>query len=112
MVKNKCLNAINREQIKNRIHETIKQKYEEQFESPDFYLQDELFQLFRDALDRLPDPFRQVFEMSRMDGFTHKEIAEQLDVSPQTVNYRLGKALEILRHTLKDYLPVLLALLI
>ncbi|RNC64311.1 RNA polymerase sigma-70 factor [Proteiniphilum sp. X52] len=112
MVKNKCLNKINREQIKNRIHKAIKQKYEEQFESPDFYLQDELFQLFRDALDRLPDPFRQVFEMSRMDGLTHKEIAEQLDVSPQTVNYRLGKALETLRNELKDYLPVLLALLI
>lgn len=112
IVKNKCLNKINHEQIKNRIHETIKQKYEEQFEDPDFYLENELFQLFRDALERLPENFRQAFEMSRMDGFTHKEIAEQLGVSSQTVNYRLGKALEILRNELREYLPVFLAMLI
>lgn len=112
IVKNKCLNKVNHEQIKNRIHQTIKQKYEEQFEDPDFYLENELFQLFREALGRLPENFRQAFEMSRMGGLTHKEIAEKLGVSSQTVNYRLGKALDILRNDLKDYLPILLALLI
>ena len=112
IVKNKCLNKINHEQMKNRIHETLKEKYQDQFENPDFYLENELFQLFHDALDRLPENFRQAFEMSRMDGLTHKEIAEQLGVSPQTVNYRLGKALEILRKELKEYLPIFLVMLI
>lgn len=112
IVKNKCLNKTNHEQMKNRIHETLKEKYQDQFENPDFYLENELFQLFHDALDRLPENFRQAFEMSRMDGLTHKEIAEQLGVSPQTVNYRLGKALEILRKELKEYLPIFLVMLI
>ena len=37
---------------------------------------------------------------------THKEIAEKLNVSPQTVNYRIGQALKLLRIALKDYLPL------
>ena len=36
----------------------------------------------------------------------HKEIAEKLNVSPQTVNYRIGQALKLLRIALKDYLPL------
>ena len=42
---------------------------------------------------------------------THKEIAEQLGVSPQTVNYRISQALKLLRQELKDYLPLILLLL-
>ena len=38
---------------------------------------------------------------------THKEIAEKLNVSPQTINYRIGQALKILRSELKDYLPLI-----
>ena len=36
----------------------------------------------------------------------YKEIAEKLNVSPQTVNYRIGQALKLLRIALKDYLPL------
>lgn len=110
IVKNKCLNRTNREQLKLRIHESIREKYQDQFQDPDFYLENELFSLFQQALDKLPDALRQAFELSRMDGLTHKEIAEKLGVSPQTVNYRLGKALGILREELKDYLPIFLFL--
>ncbi len=111
IVKNKCLNKTNRERIKNRIQEALKEKYQELFDNPDFYFENELFELFNKALEQLPENFRQAFEMSRIDAMTHKEIAETLNVSTQTVNYRLSKALEILRKELKDYLPILLALL-
>jgi RNA polymerase sigma-70 factor (ECF subfamily) len=46
--------------------------------------------------------------MNRFEKLTHKEIAEKLNVSPQTVNYRIGQALKILRKELKDYLPLFL----
>lgn len=111
IVKNRCLTRSNRVNIKNRIYQSIKDKYSEKFENPDFYLENELFSLFQQALQKLPESYRSVFEMSRMDGLTHKEIAEKLKVSPQTVNYRLGKALGILRIELKDYLPILLFIL-
>lgn len=110
IVKNKCLNRYKRDQVKNRVIESIKEKHREQFEDPDFYLENELFQLFQAALEKLPEKMREAFEMSRLEGMTHKEIARQLSVSPQTVNYRLSKALQILRTELKDYLPIILAL--
>ena len=40
-----------------------------------------------------------------------KEIAETLEVSPKTVDYRIQQALKQLRIDLKDYLPLLLPLL-
>ncbi|MDD2511625.1 MAG: RNA polymerase sigma-70 factor [Proteiniphilum sp.] len=112
IVKNKCLNSCNRGQLRNRMLETMKEKHRERFEDPDFYLENELFSLFKQALEQLPENFREVFEMSRMEGLTHHEIAKRLGVSPQTVNYRLGKALDILRTELKDYLPILLVMLL
>ena len=38
------------------------------------------------------------------------EIAEKLNVSSKTVDYRIQQALKLLRVELKDYLPLLMAL--
>lgn len=112
IVKNKCLNITHRDQIRNRILEDIKEKFETQFDEPDFYLKNELFTLFKEALEKIPENYRKAFEMSRIEGLTHKEIAEKLNVSAQTVNYRLSKALELLKQELKDYLPIFLIMLL
>ena len=95
---------------KNHDINNIIEKYKEQFESPDFYFEKELYDIYAEALNKLPANFKETFEMSRRQMLTHKEIAAILDVSPQTVNYRLSKALEILRVELKDYLPLMLLL--
>ena len=58
------------------------------------------------ALKQLPAEFRETYDMNRNQRLTHKEIAEKLNVSPQTVNYRIGQALKLLRIALKDYLPL------
>ena len=42
---------------------------------------------------------------------TYKEIAERLDVSVKTVDYRIQQALKQLAVELKDYLPLLIFLL-
>lgn len=110
IVKNKCLNRIKALQIRTKVHNNIIEKYKEQFEDPDFYLEKELYDIYTNALNKLPTTYREAFEMSRRQQLTHKEIAKVLEVSPQTVNYRMGKALEMLRVELKDYLPLLLLL--
>ena len=111
IVKNKCLNKIKALQIRSKVHADIVEKYQEQFDTPDFYFEKELFDIYQNALNNLPANLKEVYEMSRVENLTHKEIAVILNVSPQTVNYRLGKTLEILRNELKDYLPLLLLLL-
>lgn len=105
IVKNKALNRISHYEIKQKVHEEIHQKYESTFENPDFYDQDELFRMYRQTLEKMPKDIRETFLINRDRSLTHKEIAAILNVSPQTVNYRIGQALKMLRQALKDYLP-------
>ena len=111
IVKNKALNKISHFEIKRKVHQEIAEKYETEFSSPDFYLENELFRLYEEALRKLPAEFRQAYEMNRSLQMTHKEIAVKLNVSPQTINYRIGQALKILRSELKDYLPLIMLFL-
>ncbi|RNI25039.1 RNA polymerase sigma-70 factor [Rufibacter latericius] len=52
------------------------------------------------ALNELPPQCRLIFEMSRFEELTYKEIAETLQLSPKTVENQMGKALRILREHL------------
>ena len=106
IVKNKSLNRISHIEVKRKVHQEIEEKYKEEFTNPDFYMFNELFALYEEALKKLPADYREAYEMNRNRLMTHKEIAEELQVSPQTVNYRIGQALKLLRATLKDYLPL------
>lgn len=81
IVKNKALNKISHFEIKRKVHLEIAEKYESEFSSPDFYLENELFRLYEEALRKLPAEFRQAYEMNRNQQLTHKEIAEKLNVS-------------------------------
>ncbi len=52
------------------------------------------------ALEQLSDRLAIVLELHRIDGFTHSEIAEVLEISTTTSRKRLERALEALNHTL------------
>lgn len=111
IVKNKSLNSASRDTLKNRIIRQLAEHYEETFDDPDFYLEGELVQRLTEALRKMPPEFRQTFRMHRLEGMTHKEIAVRLNVSPQTVNYRIGQTVRLLREELSDYWPLLVLLL-
>lgn len=111
MVKNKCLNNITHNQIRQRVHEKLYARFEEQFEDPDFYLESELMDIASKAIRQLPEEYRKAFEMNRFDNLTYNEIAERTGVSAKTIAYRISQSLKILRTELKDYVPLLLLLL-
>ena len=54
-----------------------------------------------DAIARLPERARLILRLSRFEGYSHKEIAGQLEISPKTVENQLARALKLLRR----YLP-------
>jgi len=57
-------------------------------------LEKELFQELESALLLLPEKCRLVFRMSREDAKSHKQIAEELNISVKTVNNHLTKAIK------------------
>ena len=65
----------------------------------------ELLLSFREALESLPPRRREVFELIRFRGLSHREVAELLEVSYQTVANHLRLAMRDLRHLLSDSPP-------
>lgn len=68
-----------------------------------------LERLLKTAIELLPEQRRLIFRLSRVEGMSYREIAEQLQLSPKTVENQIGKALRQLREELSPWLGVFLA---
>ena len=73
---------------------------------PDLPLEEAIDTSERDSrlwgvIDKLPDQCRNVFLMSKRDGMTYAQIAEELNLSVRTVEHHISKALERLRDAVK-----------
>ncbi|GGH15561.1 RNA polymerase sigma-70 factor [Sphingobacterium alkalisoli] len=107
-VKNRCLNAIRNQKYRQRVRAKLYDYLSEnQLDDPDFYMVNELGEKIDRAIRELPPNYRTTFEMSRLEGMSNAQIAEALEISIKTVEYRISQSLKILRIKLKDYLPVL-----
>ena len=69
---------------------------------------DELRSQIESLIDTLPDKCRLVFKLSREKGLTDKQIAENLAISPKTVEAHIGKALKVLRLSLNNFFSLTL----
>jgi len=71
----------------------------------------ELRARLEEGINKLPERCRIVFLLSRDENKTYAEIAEQLNISPKTVEAHISKALSTLRQDIKVALPLLFFLL-
>ncbi len=74
-------------------------------------MESELENMARNAVEQMPPQCRAVFKLSRFENLSYAEIAQQLGISVKTVENHMVKALRTLRVKLKDFLPVLIWLL-
>ncbi len=82
----------------NNYHSTRKQQHQE---IPDYiqepYCQNEILEQMNvdqivQAINKLPDGYKMVLNLYAIDGYTHKEIAEMLDISEGTSKSQLSRA--------------------
>lgn len=97
--RNKCLNELRKKKQTVSLDEL-------KMEIADTYLmtleRDELYNLIQEAVSTLPDRCKEVFQLSRDENLTNKEIANKLDISVKTVEVQITKALRRLRESLGD----------
>lgn len=67
-------------------------------------LEQELEEQISHCISLLPKECRKVFEKSRFEGLSYKEIASELKISTNTVKYHIKQALSILHSNLDGYL--------
>lgn len=111
MVYNRALNHIHKNEIKFRVEQFFQERIEDEFRCLDPVNLKEMTRRTNEAINRLPENYREVFVMHRLKDMSYKSIAEQLQISPKTVDYRIQQALKLLRVWLKEYLPLLMPLL-
>jgi RNA polymerase sigma-70 factor (ECF subfamily) len=74
----------------------------------DAILDQQYAQLIRQAVGLLPSQQKQIFNMAKVDGLSHKDIAVQLKISHLTVKTHMAKALRSIRHYLQPHLSTYL----
>jgi RNA polymerase sigma-70 factor (ECF subfamily) len=65
--------------------------------------QEDLEEALHEAIERLPEKCRLVFNLSRFEHLSHREIAAQLGISVKTIENQITKAMRLLREALLKY---------
>lgn len=111
-VKNSCLDLLRKQETEQKWQSQKAENESFYYATDEIYATVELEQMLNNALAKLPDNTRLIFEENRFAGKTYTEIAVIHNISVKTVEAQMTKALKHLRIELKDYLPFIIILLI
>ncbi len=97
-VKNRVLDIIARQKTEARYVDSLKSFIDNSVALTDHLVREkQMKEIIEREISKLPPKMRLVFEMSRNQHLSHKEIATHLSLSEQTVTDQIKKALKILR---------------
>ena len=101
-VYNSCLDHLKHQKIKDR-HQCL------DFSRPVDSFNDslvfvELLTRIESCIDQLPEQCKKIFRLSRFENLKYKEIAELLNISENSVDTQMRRALNKLKDNLKEYL--------
>ncbi len=103
--------------LNQAVHQGVRNKYFvaiQQFIPPEQVATDhrvrenQLIAIIEKEIAALPPKMREVFELSRREHLSHREIAERLDISEQTVSKHVTNALKVLRVKLGIFVYIFL----
>ena len=106
MVRNQSIDYLRKEKSQLKVYKSFSPEEsgnttEEQISKNEF--EEKLLQ----SILKLPERCRIAFELSRFDGYTNREIAQNMQISIKGVEALIGRSLKFLRVELKEFLPSL-----
>lgn len=103
-VHNSCLNRLKHEKVREAHKSDFAHRNRDAHDSADKRIAyDELTAALECAVAQLPEQCRTVFKLSRREALTYSQIAERLNISRNTVENHICKALRHLREKLKEF---------
>ena len=111
-IKYKAITYINHQLSKNKYlndyHNQLQLHEDETLRRVEY---NDLLKALEDGIKELPEKTQEVFRLSRMEGRSVTEIANQLNVSEKAIEYHITRSRKELRFHLKDFLFVVFAAL-
>lgn len=100
-VKHAILNRVAHMQVEEKYYDSIKAfSIRGEVFTDHLVRENQLKKLIELEIQQLPPKMRLVFELSRNQNLSHKEIADKLSISEQTVSKQVTNALKILKNKL------------
>lgn len=116
-IRSKSLNYLKHLQVREDVYQNLTDRGQRELEiristleacDPKEIMSEELYLKVKALLAGMPEKTRIAFISDRLDGKSHKEIAEELGISVKGVEYHISKAVKLLRDNLKEYAPFLI----
>lgn len=121
ILKNSALDHMKHEAVERKAFKTLNKLLNREHEirisvlqacDPNEIFSSEIQQIYQSTLAKLPEKSRNIFEMSRYQNKTNKEIAELFNISVKGVDYHIALTIKALKVSLKDYLPLCIYLFV
>ncbi|QYH38947.1 RNA polymerase sigma-70 factor [Algoriphagus sp. NBT04N3] len=87
-------------------HQVPVENYVDSIHEEDFLDLDELYSLIEVEIEKLPKRAREIFKLNKIEGYSIEEIADTLNLAPQTVHNQLSIAMKALRKELRHISPL------
>jgi len=100
MATDEFISHIRKKKVEKEYTESIDLRLIREPDNNDYLLEKKV--LFQKALNQLPEKQKTALLMNKMQGLTHKEIAEVLNLSQKAIEKRIGLALKALKQNLNQ----------
>lgn len=109
--RNKVLNLIAQDKVRSDYLSAIATFVTESTNDASLFDERQILEIVEAEIKNLPPRMREIFELSRKDNLSHKEIAERLNLSEQTVKKQVHNALKIIKNKVQIVGPGVFAVL-
>ena len=120
ILKISSLDYLRKQAIRDRTHDIVLNNQTRELDfristleecDPTLLFSKEIQEIIDASLESVSSQSKRIFEMSRYEQLSNKDIAAKMNLSVKSIEYHITKVLSLLRTNLKDYLPIALSLL-